>query len=82
MVGLLLLIIFSIPMYWAFIYGYLFPEESILWGRRWMYEDEPQLSDAAILLTKYSSLLGIIILSIVLIARGLIVLLHDCECVV
>lgn len=73
MVGLLLFIIFSIPLYWALIYGYLFPEESMLWGRRWMYDDEPEFSDVAILYTKYISLFGIIVISIVLLFRGLIV---------
>ncbi|MDQ0252684.1 hypothetical protein J2S74_000056 [Evansella vedderi] len=67
MAGTILLIILMIPVYWALIYAYLFPEESILWGQRWKYDDEPEVSDLAITVTKTGSLIGIIVLSVIIV---------------
>ena len=38
----------------------------MLWGKHWMYQDEPQITDSAIRNTKSLSLFGMIFLSIIL----------------
>lgn len=58
-----MLIIFLIPLYGLFIWAYINPEESHFWGRRWMYEEEPELSEEAIWLHKKMSLVAIIIIT-------------------
>lgn len=64
---LFIFIIFSIPIYGLLIYGYTCPEESILFGRRWMYREEPELSEEAICLQKKASLIGIIVLTLIIV---------------
>ncbi|MFS0865499.1 hypothetical protein [Fredinandcohnia sp. 179-A 10B2 NHS] len=65
----ILLFIFSIPFYGLLIWTYLCPEDSLLWGNRWMYQDEPDFSEEAIKYTKYSALIGIGILTLLLVIR-------------
>ncbi|HIW32983.1 MAG TPA: hypothetical protein IAA29_09380 [Candidatus Paenibacillus intestinavium] len=58
-------IVFIIPLYGILIWTYFCPEESLLWGKRWMYKEEPELSEGAIRYTKVSSLIAIVVLTIV-----------------
>ena len=58
-----IMIIFLMPVYGLLIWGYINPEESHLFGRRWMYEEEPELSEEAITSTKKASLIFIIIIT-------------------
>jgi len=60
---LFILIIFLIPVYGLLIWAYIEPEESLLFGRRWMYEEEPELSEEAILFNKRVSMIAIIIIT-------------------
>lgn len=55
-------IIILIPLYIALLYSYYYPEDSVLFGRRWMFKKEPQLSEQVIRYTKFSSLLTMIYL--------------------
>lgn len=64
---LLIFIILLIPIYVALIYSYQYPEESILFGRRWMFKEEPELTEEAILLNKKISLIAIVVISFFLI---------------
>ena|SRR5690554_728612 len=57
---------FMIILYGVFIWSYFFPEESMLFGRRWTYDEEPTYSETAIRLSKFTSLNGILFLTILL----------------
>ena len=63
----ILLIILMIPLYGSIIWSYFCPEESLLFGKRWMYKEEPKLSNAVIRYTKFSSMIGMIGLPIIVI---------------
>ncbi|MEK5184970.1 hypothetical protein [Solibacillus sp. FSL W7-1324] len=57
-------------MSWALLYGvtiwtYLNPKESLLWGRRGLYKEEPEITERAIQNTKKKALITIIILPII-----------------
>jgi len=60
---LFILVIFLIPVYGLLIWSYIEPEESLLFGRRWMYEEEPELTEEAISSSKRVSLITIIIIT-------------------
>jgi len=62
---IVLSIVFIIPMYGILIWSYFCPEESLLWGKRWMYKEEPELSDGAIRYMKVTSLIAIVIVTII-----------------
>jgi len=61
-----ILIIFLIPVYGLLIWGYINPEESYFFGRRWMYEEEPELSEEAIWFHKRVSMIIIIVITFIL----------------
>lgn len=55
---------------WALLYGvtiwtYINPKESLLWGRRGLYKEEPEITEHAIENTKKKALITIIILPII-----------------
>ncbi|KQL40243.1 hypothetical protein AN960_07150 [Bacillus sp. FJAT-25509] len=52
MVGKFVCFILLIPVYAILLWSFFDTRESILWGRRWMYKEEPELSDGYILYTK------------------------------
>jgi len=62
----ILIFILSIPFYAVLIWAYLEPRESLLWGKRWMYTEEPELSEEAVRFTKMSSVVFAVVLTIVL----------------
>ncbi|MFS0690001.1 hypothetical protein AB1K89_12280 [Sporosarcina sp. 179-K 8C2 HS] len=57
-------LILSIPLYILFILQYQYPEDAILWGKRWMYNEDPDISDGAIKYAKISSIIGIIFMTL------------------
>lgn len=61
------LVILLIPLYGALIWAYIDPKGSLLFGKRWMYKEEPELSDDAINFCKKSSLVAMIILTLLII---------------
>lgn len=63
----ILLIILMIPLYGSIIWTYFYPEESLLFGKRWMYKEEPEFSNAIIRYTKFTSMIGMIGLPIIVI---------------
>ena len=63
----ILLIILMIPLYGSIIWSYFCPEESLLFGKRWMYKEEPELSNSVIRYTKFTSLIGMFGLPIIVI---------------
>ncbi|WP_205690264.1 hypothetical protein [Chengkuizengella sediminis] len=68
MAEFIITVIFMIPIYGLFIWTYFYPEESILFGRRWMYKEEPELSKEVIRYTKFVSIVAMVGLPIVLIS--------------
>ncbi|WP_252504365.1 hypothetical protein [Sporosarcina sp. Marseille-Q4943] len=56
-------ILFS-PVYIIFFLQYNYPEDAIMWGKRWMYNEAPDISDEAIKYTKISALIGIGVLTL------------------
>ncbi|UCZ51763.1 hypothetical protein LGQ02_12920 [Bacillus shivajii] len=63
----IIMIILMIPLYGVFIWSYLYPEESMLFLKRWMYNEEPQFSEGAILYSKFVSMVAIGIFTIIII---------------
>lgn len=71
-VEIYLAIVFAIPLYGLFIWTYFCPEDSLLWGKRWMYKEEPELTEGAIRYTKVVSMISIVVMTIIL---GIIIFL-------
>jgi hypothetical protein len=63
--GIFVFFVFMIPMYGVLIWTYFCPEDSLLWGKRWMYKEEPEISNSAIRFAKVSSLTAIVVLTII-----------------
>ena len=53
------------PLYWILVWTYLNPKESLLWGKRGMYKEEPEFSEGMIRYTKGISLLGIFLFTLI-----------------
>jgi hypothetical protein len=56
------------PIYGLVIWSCFYPEESLLFGKRWMYKEEPELSNEVIRYTKFASMVVMIGLPIVVIS--------------
>lgn len=67
MINVILSAVFLIPLYAVLIWSYLNPQESILWGKRWMYDEEPEVSKDAIRYIKAVSLFSLIGLTVLLV---------------
>jgi hypothetical protein len=61
-------VVIMIPLYGLLIWTYYYPEESMLVGKRWMYKEEPEISNKAIRYTKFTSMTAMIGLPIVVIS--------------
>ena len=68
--NIFLIVFIMIPLYALFIWSFFYPEESILFGKRWMYNEEPEVSEVAILFTKIASIIAVIFLTLILV-KGL-----------
>ena len=64
---LLLLILYGI-----IIWTYFYPKESLLWGRRGIYKEEPEITESAINNIKAKALITIILYPIIFIIIFLI----------
>ncbi|TCZ71855.1 hypothetical protein E0485_22585 [Paenibacillus albiflavus] len=62
---IVIFIVFMIPMYGVLIWTYFCPEDSLLWGKRWLYKEEPEISNSAIRFAKVSLLTAIVVLTII-----------------
>ncbi|MCU9614540.1 hypothetical protein OEV98_13430 [Caldibacillus lycopersici] len=60
--------VLCIPIYFLLFLGIVDPRELIMWGNRWKFKEEPELSDELLRITKYSSLVCIIVLTLIWIA--------------
>jgi hypothetical protein len=61
-------VIILIPIYGVLTWTYFYPEESILFGKRWMYKEEPEISITAIRYTKFATMTAMIGLPIVIVS--------------
>ena len=61
------LFIICIPLFASLLWAFFDPRESLLFGRRWMYDEEPEPSEAAIFFTKVFSAISFIILALIFI---------------
>ncbi|MDN4606388.1 hypothetical protein [Sporosarcina highlanderae] len=57
--------IISIPLYLILIWQVFNPEDAVLWGKRWMYKDQPEVSDEAIKYVKIMSIVAIFVLTFI-----------------
>ncbi|QOR65952.1 hypothetical protein IM538_19430 [Cytobacillus suaedae] len=61
MIGeIIMVIIFMIPLYAFFIWTYSCPEDSFLFGKRWQYQDEPEVSPKVVRYMKFASIVGMV----------------------
>lgn len=67
MIDIILSAVVLIPLYAVLIWSYLNPQESVLWGKRWMYNEEPDVSKDAIRYIKTVSLCSLIGVTVLLI---------------
>ncbi|MCC3356031.1 hypothetical protein [Bacillus sp. REN16] len=65
MADVILFFILMIPLYAVLIWTYFYPEESMLFGQRWMYKEDPEFSDDAIRYTKFGAIVGISLITMV-----------------
>lgn len=63
---LFLFIVFLIPVYGLLIWSFVYPEDSHLFGKRWMYEEDPELNEMAIAIHKKVSLIALIVITLML----------------
>ncbi|MEH7385304.1 hypothetical protein V7147_07845 [Bacillus sp. JJ1521] len=63
MADVIISFIFMIPLYAVLIWTYFYPEESMLLGQRWRYKEDPEFSDAAIRYTKFGSIVGVFLIT-------------------
>lgn len=59
-------VILMIPVYALLIWTYIEPEESIMFGRRWRYEVEPEVSPSAVRYAKFSAVIMMVFLPIII----------------
>ena len=64
MAQIIIFFIISIPLYAALIWSFLEPRESLLFGKRWMYKEEPDISEGALIYTKIASIAGMVLLTL------------------
>ncbi|WP_010676629.1 hypothetical protein [Bacillus timonensis] len=69
MADAILYFIFMIPVYAVLIWTYFNPEESMLFGERWMYKEEPEFSDDAIRYTKFMAGVCIFLISLIFVLQ-------------
>ena len=53
-------VVLLVPIYGLLIWTYYEPEESILFGSRWMYKEEPEISNKAIRYTRFIAVASMI----------------------
>lgn len=59
-------VVFS-PIYAVLIWCYFCPKESLMWGKRGMFKEEPEISDGAIRYTKVACLISLIVITLILV---------------
>lgn len=57
---IIITVIFMIPLYGFFTWAYNCPEDCILFGKRWKYSEEPEVSPNAIRYIKFASIASMV----------------------
>nr|WP_315362593.1 hypothetical protein [Cytobacillus firmus] len=65
MAAFIMIFFLFIPVYGVLLWSYFDPEESLLWGRRGMYKEEPEISEGAKKYTKVLSLVLMILITLI-----------------
>lgn len=60
MLTVILTFLLSSPLFILLVLQLKYPRDMILWGQRWKYNDDPDISDAALKYTRITSILGVI----------------------
>ena len=63
---LFIVIVLSIPVYGYCIWSLYEPEEAFFFMDKWRYQEVPELSELQLKLFRYSSIVAIIVMSIVI----------------
>lgn len=74
---LLIILIVFLPIYAMLIGMYKDPKESLLWGKRGMFKEEPELTEAAIENAKKMAVYGLIFLTWMLLLGMVLIYLQD-----
>lgn len=69
MADMFITVIVLIPIYGLLIWTYYNPRESMLFGKRWMYKEVPEISSSAIRFTKFVSINGMAFLTILVLSH-------------
>ncbi|WIV11593.1 hypothetical protein [Proteiniborus sp. MB09-C3] len=62
-----LTIIFFIPFYALLIYSIMYPEQAAKMGKRWMYKGDIEPSEDYIKYIRFSSIVGVIVITFILV---------------
>jgi len=57
---IILAVILMIPLYALFIWTYNCPEDSFLFGKRWQYQEDPEISPNLVRYLKFASIVAMI----------------------
>ena len=66
---IILTIIFMIPVYGFLIWAYNCPEDCLMLGKRWKYQEEPEFSPSVIRYIKFASIFTMIGSPVVLLTQ-------------
>lgn len=61
-----LFVFFIVVLYGALVWSYMFPEDSMLLGKRWMYKEQPEITEDAINFYKNKIIFIIIVVTFIL----------------
>ncbi|WP_342471500.1 hypothetical protein MHH70_10880 [Metasolibacillus sp. FSL H7-0170] len=64
MITIILCFILFIPIYFILFRQYKNPKDSVLWGRKWMYKEQNEVSEAAVRYSKVVALFGMIFITV------------------
>ncbi|CAM4013005.1 hypothetical protein [Saccharibacillus endophyticus] len=57
--------IFLIPLLGVLVWSYFDPRESLIFGKRWMFKEEPEPSEGAIRYIKVASAISVVLLLLI-----------------
>lgn len=67
MVENILLFFFILPIYGISFFSYFYPEDSFLFGKRWQFKEDPEISETGIKVIKFVSVIGILMATMILV---------------
>ncbi|OWA37709.1 hypothetical protein B9G55_06585 [Saccharibacillus sp. O16] len=61
------MVIIFLPLLGVLIWSFFNPRESLLWGKRWMYKEEPEPSEGALRYIRNASAISAVVLLMMLV---------------